>query len=154
MSFVENESWNEWIPYYTFAYNITPHVDTEYSPFELVFGKLPSLPGDEVMNHPKVYNFDNYANELKARMKYSLENARKILDVVKNNRRIESHKKSNSIELKIGDLVLVKVGNRTKSEPPYNGPYPVVDIDDLNILVKVKNNIKSYHKNLLKKYYD
>lgn len=151
LSFVENNSWDEWVPYYVFAYNITPHVDTEYSPFELVFGKLPGLPGDEVINHPKVYNFENYANELKARMKYSLENARRLLESVKENREIESRKKTNNIELTIGDLVLIKVGNRTKSEPPYHGPYKIVDIEDLNVLVKIKGNIKAYYKNLLKK---
>lgn len=30
---------------HTFAYNITPHIDTKYSPFELEFGKLPELSG-------------------------------------------------------------------------------------------------------------
>lgn len=35
LSFVDDENWHSWIPYYAFAYNTTPHVDTEYSPFEL-----------------------------------------------------------------------------------------------------------------------
>lgn len=38
---VSDDNWTEWIPYYSFAYNIIPHVDTNYSPFELISGKLP-----------------------------------------------------------------------------------------------------------------
>lgn len=152
LSFVEGDSWEQWIPYYAFAYNVTPHVDTEYSPFELLFGRLPSLPGDEVMNHPKVYNLENYANELKVRLKYSLDYARKLTMKVKENRQVESRDKANSIKLEIGELVLVRIENRRKNEAPYKGPYTIVAIDDVNISVKIGNNIKSYHKNLLKKY--
>ena len=94
LTFVEDDNWEQWIPYYTFAYNTAPHVDTGYSPFELIFGKLPSLPV-----YPKVYNFENYANELKTRLKYSLENARNMIEKIKNRRRLDSYKKINRIEL-------------------------------------------------------
>ena len=144
MSFVNDEDWEKWIPYYAFAYNITPHVDTEYSPFELIFGKLPNFPGDEVMNHPKIYNLDNYANELKARLKYSLDNAKNLIEKIKKDRQLESYKKTNSIELVIGDLVLVKLESRRKNEAPYHGPYEIVDIDDLNVSMKIKNFTKIY----------
>ena len=40
LSFTENDEWDKWVQYFTFAYNTTPHVDTGYTPFELVFGKL------------------------------------------------------------------------------------------------------------------
>ena len=152
MSFINDEDWEKWIPYYAFAHNITPHVDTEYSPFELIFGKLPNFPGDEVMNHPKIYNLDNYVNELKAILKYSLDNARNLIEKIKKDRQLESYKKTNSIELMIGDLVLVKLKSRKKNEAPYHGPYEIVDIDDLNVSIKIKNNVKKFHKNLLKKY--
>lgn len=87
LSFVEDDKWSPWVPYYTFAYNITPHVDTKYSPFELIFGKLPSLPGDNIINDTdRFYNFENYSNELGTRLKFSLENARKIIEQVKTKR--------------------------------------------------------------------
>lgn len=85
-------------------------------------------------------------------MKHSLVNAKKLLEVVKEKRMVDSLDKSNSIELEVGDLVLVKAGNRTKRDSPYQGPYTIVDVDDLNVLVKIKNNVKSVHKNSLKKY--
>ena len=109
-------------------------MDNEYSAFEFIFGKLPSLPGNEDMNHPKIYNFKYYANELKTRLKH-------IWEVPKN-----------LIELKVGDLVLVRTGNERKHEPPTGGPYEVKYIDDSNVLIKIKTNIKSTHKNILKNY--
>ena len=39
-----------------------------------------------------------------------------------------------------------------KNEAPYHGPYEIVDIDDLNVSIKIKNNVKKFHKNCLKKY--
>lgn len=152
LSFVGEGEWHSWIPYYTFAYNITPYVDTEYSPFELIFGKLPSLPGDQITNCDRVYNLDNYANELKIRLKNSLENARKLIEIVKDRRMLDSHNNANKIKLEVGDWVLVRLESRKKNESPYHGPYEIVDIDDLNVYIKIKNNIKAYHKNLLKKY--
>lgn len=138
LSFVTDDNWEQWIPYYTFAYNITPHVDTNYSPFELIFGKIPSLPGDDVANHPQIYNLENYANEIKTRLRYSIQNARNIIEKVKQNRQLDSNKKTNSIEIEIGDLVLVKVENRRKNESPYIGPYEVIDIDNPNVTISKK----------------
>lgn len=67
----------------TILYNTTPHIDTEYSPFELLYGRLPKLPSGEIMFHDKIYNYENYANELKARLKYALDRAREMLDSIK-----------------------------------------------------------------------
>jgi len=33
--------WNEHIPFAIFSYNTTVHESTKYSPFQLVFGRLP-----------------------------------------------------------------------------------------------------------------
>ena len=99
MSFVNDDDWEKWIPYYAFAYNITPHVDTEYSPFELIFGKLPNFPGDEVMNHPKIYNLDNYVNELKAILKYSLDNAKNLIEKIKKDRQLESKFRNQTVNI-------------------------------------------------------
>lgn len=31
LKFVDDYEWDKWIPYYTFAYNTTPHVNSNYS---------------------------------------------------------------------------------------------------------------------------
>lgn len=153
LNFVEDENWHEWIQYFTFAFNTTPNVDTEYSPFELIFGKLPRLPNDELTKPQKTHNLDNYANELKTRLRYSIQRARELILAVKEKRKLESTKKQNSIDIKIGDLVLVKVENIKKHQNPYKGPYKVIDINDLNVVIEIeKSKLKTLHKNILKKY--
>lgn len=154
LSFVEDNNWHQWIPYYAFAYNITPHVDTNYSPFELVYGRLTRLPGDNIVdNNEPIYDLDNYARELKARLRYSLGNARKMIENIKLKRSVNSDRNKNSIDIRIGDLVLLKIENRKKNEPPYKGPYEVVDIDNVNVTIRIKTDDKVVHKNLLKKYF-
>lgn len=32
-------NWDDWMPFYSFAYNTTPNLEHNYTPFELVFGK-------------------------------------------------------------------------------------------------------------------
>lgn len=56
----------------------------------------------------RIYDLDNYANELKVRSKPSLENARKLTEKVKEMRKTISHKGANSVEFSVGDLVLLK----------------------------------------------
>ena len=34
LHFCKDDEWDFWIPYFTFAYNTTPHIDTGYSPYE------------------------------------------------------------------------------------------------------------------------
>lgn len=152
LTFVNNDNWSEWIPYYAFAYNITPHVDTGYSPFELIFGKLPTMPGEKVMNYEQIYDTENYAKEMKLRLKNSLENARNIIEQTKIKRSLNSLSNTNRIDIKIGDLVLVKKENRRKNESPYHGPYEVINIENLNVTIRINNKEKIFHKNLLKKY--
>lgn len=153
LSYVDEENWHSWIPYYAFAYNTTPHVDTEYSPFELLYGRLPKLPSDEIMRHDKVYNYENYANELKVRLKYSLDRAREMLVSIKIKRQQKFREKEQPINLKIGDLVLVKLENRKKNIAPYHGPYKVIAIKDPNVIIEVNSKEKLIHKNNLKIYH-
>ena len=67
LNFVGDNNWHEWIPYFVFAFNTTPNVYTTYKLFELVYGKLPRLPDDDLKNLEKIYNWDNYLTKLKIR---------------------------------------------------------------------------------------
>ena len=106
--FAEDNNWREWIPYLALAFNTTPNVDTSYIPFELVYRKLSRLPDDELRNPEKIYNLDNYLNELKIRLCHSLQKVKDIISEVKQKRKLESERRQNKIELNTGDQVLVK----------------------------------------------
>jgi transposase InsO family protein len=38
-------NWDQWVKYAAFVHNTTPHSATSYMPFQLLFGRLPNLPG-------------------------------------------------------------------------------------------------------------
>lgn len=151
LSFAEDLEWDKWIPYYAFAYNTTPHVDTNYTPYELVFGKLPYLPFDLINNNDRVYNLDNYANELKIRLKTAISRARDLIDKSKK-KRVEKHINTNPIDIKTGDLVLLRNEDRKKLQKPYKGPYPVIERKGVNSLIDINGTNKLVHNDRLKRY--
>ena len=115
---------------------ITPHVNTNYSPFKLVFGKISEVPCKNIMTDSSIWL-------LILRWNNSLENARKMIETTIRNRSLESYTKMNNIDLSIGDLVLMQLENRKKYEAPYNGPYEITDTDNTTaelILNWKKNN--------------
>lgn len=151
LNFCKNDEWDQWIPYFCFAYNTTPHIDTTYTPYELLFGRLPSFPNDNIFDSNPIYNTDNYAQELKARLQFSLNKAKEYLENSKK-KRVDQSLNNNPLNLKKGDLVLVRNFNRKKDQPPYHGPYKIIETKGVNSVLDFKNTIKEYHNNNLKKY--
>jgi hypothetical protein len=64
-------NWDQWVRYDTFALN-TPQSSTDYMPFQLLYGRLPNLPGI-LQREPKsaYYTCDSYVKELEARLQSS-----------------------------------------------------------------------------------
>ena len=100
LSFVNDHEWDKWLPYCT-----------NYSPYELIYGKLATLPTNKIWNTNKCYGLDNYANDIKIRMKKSLENAKQLLEIAKQKSQVIYDRYINNANLKEEDLVLVKLGS-------------------------------------------
>ena len=127
LSFVENDEWEKCIPYFSFAYNTTPHIDTGYSPYELIFVKLAKLPTDKINVNKTIYNLDDYVNKFKARIEFSLDKANKLLNVAKQRRKIYYDNNKNLSNFKVNDFVLIKYESRKKNVSPYHGPYKIIE---------------------------
>lgn len=152
LAFSNDNDWDKWIPYYTFAYNTTPHIDTIYTPYELVFGKIAYLPNDIITSKNPVYNLDDYNNELKVRLRESINRTREIINKVKIDRKKKFDENVNPSNFKVGDLVLVKLGNRKKHQTPYKGPYIIIKQNDVNSIIDMNGETKEVHNNMLKKF--
>lgn len=150
LSFTNNYDWDAWIPYYTFAYNITPHTKTGYSPFELVYGRLATLPS-EVVQSNIFYNYDSYLAELKAKMQHAQSTARNLLNSAKIAQKQNYDKNVNTVDFQVGDSVYLKAEDRKKNESPYKGPYKIVETNGVNSLIEINNTNKLVHNNRLKK---
>lgn len=131
MTLKNTDDWDELIPYYMYYYNSTPHTSTKYSPFELVFGKLCALPNDIIRAKEKVYDIDNYMNELKIKLKYAHDNAAINLNESKLRAR-QKQSKVNKANFKVNDYVYLKACNKKKLDLPFEGPYKIIRQDGPN----------------------
>ncbi|KAL6418148.1 hypothetical protein ACFW04_012311 [Cataglyphis niger] len=65
----DQKDWDEWIPFAMFTYNTTPHIVTRYTPFELVYRHQAELPTSLTRPPKPTYNYYDYAQELKERLR-------------------------------------------------------------------------------------
>ncbi len=152
---IHKGNWSSWVNFWCFAYNTTIHSETKFTPFELVFGKSCVLPSNLKTNFSEpLYNAENYACELKYRLRCACREARENLVASKEKRVKKFEEKSDTHQYKNGDLVLIKNEQRKKLEQVYNGPYEVIkEIENSpNIILKVKNKEHIVHKNRIKPY--
>lgn len=135
--------WDEWLPFYCFAYNTTPSVDHNYTPFELIFGKTPNtLEFCQNQQIDPFYNLESYQKELKFRLQTT--NANVMQTIIK-----EKEKRTNIINntiiptnLQIGDTVYLKKENRHKLDPVYNGPFTITKLNTPNVTIMDSSNKK------------
>ena len=146
------ETWSQWLPFWSFAYNTTVHSETKFTPYELVFGKLCSLPNNLKQNLDPLYNFDNYPLELKYRLQLSQKMARENLLSSKLKRKIYYDKYVNPVTYNVDDLILVKNEIGTKMDSLYSGPYKVVRDVTPNVEILKNGKIDIIHKNRTKLY--
>lgn len=88
----------EYIDFATFAYNNTENIATGFSPFELIFGKKSKLPSEIISKDVPLYNYDNYAMELRYKLKSMHDLARENLVEAKENNK-KYYDKNNSVTL-------------------------------------------------------
>lgn len=137
------DTWAELLPYCTFAYNITVNVTTGYTPFELVYGKTVTLP-DTLLRRQPIYNYDNYADNMKQEFIDAWNLARDMVNKKKEKRKVIYDNKTNDIQVKPGDMILIKkhVKDR-KFDMAWKGPYQVTDVPSSKyVLYKDKKNLR------------
>ncbi|CAF4761881.1 unnamed protein product, partial [Rotaria magnacalcarata] len=71
----ENNNWDEYLPSIVFAYNTGVHAATQYSPFQLQFGRDPYMPTDTTLNYV-FYKPSDYYNQLKKSLQLIQQHAR------------------------------------------------------------------------------
>lgn len=157
-SFAEEDkfNWDLWIPYFTYSFNASCHFSTNYTPFELVFGKNNPVPIGKLEFNEKSYaNLEDYSQELKIRLKQALADARNYQIQQKEKRKIfyDNKYKTNNKNIEIGDFILIKKEDRHKLEPIWHGPHEVVSIDNSNCYVKIRNKLNKIHLDNVRKYH-
>ncbi|EFN66432.1 Retrovirus-related Pol polyprotein from transposon 412, partial [Camponotus floridanus] len=136
-----------------FTYNTTPH--TGYTPFELIYEHQAEIPTALTKPPKPTYNYDDYAQELKERLRATNQLAKEHLKEEKFKAK-KYDKSTKEVHFKIGDKVLIydetlRRGRSKKLESLWTGPYTILEKNsDVNYTVKGGRKTVRMHINKLK----
>ena len=143
----DQETWEEVLPLLTYAYNSGIRTSTGFSPHEVVFGRKPKLPFEDLKVLSK--NDLDEAPELVTTLASKIAKIEKAVRA-SNKEYIEKQKKAGhkkrvrKLKLKPGDLVLKKVdryqpGQCKSLSPLFDGPHRVcyVPLDGNSVIVRL-----------------
>ncbi|KMQ86430.1 enzymatic polyprotein endonuclease reverse, partial [Lasius niger] len=136
-----NQEWDENLPAAMFSYNTSVHEGTSYTPYTLVFGRMPRMPSSFMIPDTQFEQpYQDYLTNLFDTLKNSQEMARGNLIRSKERSKNYYDRKINAKKFKTGDRVyLIKEPIKGKLGDQYSGPYRILE-------VMPKNNIKINYK--------
>ena len=110
----EKSDWKSHLGCMTHAYNCTKHVSTTYSPYYLMFGRLPRLPIDVEFGLHKCNCSDNcsksrYIQKLRRRLNYAHKKAIKYSSEQAQKYKTSYDRSVKGPQLQVNDLVLVNI---------------------------------------------
>jgi hypothetical protein len=147
-SYVDDSTlnWDKWLPALMLAYNTSYHSTIATTPFEFLFGikpRLPSLPAPDIERH-------HYGESFAAEQLQMLHQACKLAQQAANEQgekfKVSYEKKSAEHKFAIGQKIWLSdttsIGKNAKLSPNWIGPYEIVDVNDTNTKLKIKNKLK------------
>jgi Integrase zinc binding domain/Integrase core domain len=159
----DHDYWDHYLDSALFAVRTIKQKSTEFSPFELVYGRKPNREFHHTK--PDIGSYDDrlwaYVARDITRLQLIRRKAAEFIRKAQERQRETQNKKANAIKLHIGDKVLLfrsitESSWSAKLEPKWEGPYYVQDIKEQSIwLRKLTGAIlpTPVHRSKLKKYY-
>ena len=102
--------WDEYAELVAFAYNITPHASTNYSPFEMLFGHTARLPTTRAMQRPRLItdcDVDDYQEELVSNLSQIWRIAKRYIEGAQETQKKYFDKKTKESKFVIGAKVFL-----------------------------------------------
>jgi transposase InsO family protein len=121
-------NWSEQLPFVTFSYNTSVHSITGYTPFQMIYGRLPTLPFDHQSDKISFPPHPQHVDQLNHYLSITTTTARQqILKKQKAYKARYDLNRANPI-YKLGDVVLIKnIGPRHKFDTRYEGPFRIIE---------------------------
>jgi hypothetical protein len=117
----ENNNWDEFLAPVVFAYNTGCHSTTQYSPYQLLFGREPRLPTDQPTSSFTFHKSNDYYEELKKSMKLIHGYARENIIRKQHQYKTQYDKRRPDPHYAINDRVLIRRhGMKNKLEPKFS----------------------------------
>jgi len=158
------KEWDRYLAPLLFALRDTVHESHGFTPFELVFGRscrgpvkiLKELWTNESVEE-ELQDVYTYMLELRGRIEETCKLAQEAINKANAKNKKYYDKKARNRELKIGDKVLLLLPScNNKLLVQWQGPFLIKDrLGDYDYRVEdAGSKVKTYHINMLKKYYD
>lgn len=109
--------WSHYLPGIAFGYNITKHAATKSSPFELLRGTLPHLPGGGE-EETESFSQSQWLKRLKSVIKNANERAVKAITAYYETMKKAYDKKAREKTIEVGDWVLVRLSDYERVQFP------------------------------------
>jgi hypothetical protein len=123
----QHNNWDEYLQAVVFAYNTGIHKSTRYSPYELLFGRVPRLP---ISKPPAYFSFtrpNDYFDQLRKTLRIYHQAARQHIIVQQQHSKTKYDSNRHDPQYCIGDKVLTRIhGNRGKLDPKYSSTPKVI----------------------------
>ena len=127
-------SWPHWLDWVLFAYRTRVHTSTNFSPFEILFGRKANNFSDwrSKPDTSKILELEVRSNEIKNLFENTIQKAKINIEKSQVRQKITQDKRHNVLDsdLEIGTKVMVKNDDRLikKLESKYRGPFTIVSI--------------------------
>lgn len=122
------KNWSDYLAALTFAYNITEHSVTNVAPYELIFGRRPRIPLDNLLNRDQFIDPKRPLQDIRSYA--ALELMKKAISESQqtNKSRLDARLSPNNFN--VGDLVLFERPTRVRGQIGkltyvYTGPYKI-----------------------------
>ena len=156
------KQWNRYIPALLFAYRDTIHDSTGYSPFQLLYGRqvrgpltiLKELWTKEIQDE-EVKTTYQYVVDLRERLEDTCQLAQEAVQRNSKKYKLYADSKAKDRQFQKDDEVLLLLpSDNNKLLMHWRGPFTVLEkVNPYDYKIKIKGKIKTFHGNMLKKYY-
>lgn len=141
--FAKKDNWDEYLRLATFSCNTSVHEGTQYTPYELVFGKVAETPSDDparIIDSNATYS--QYLTALFDKLRDTQEIARENLRTAKIRSKRYYDKKARPYEFKVGDDVyLLREPTKSKLDGQYTGPHRIIEVlRNHNVKLEISRN--------------
>jgi len=145
----DQQNWDTYIPYAMFTYNSSEHQSTGKPPYALLYGRTLQVPSSLTKPPEPQYNYDDYQEELKQRLREAHRIARERNKI---KTKASYDQTSNPITIHVNDRVFIQDKTRKgKLSPKWLGPYVVLEINENeNVTIQRGKRKTKVHKNLVK----